>query len=741
MFEGRLKFLLFAAGLATLVIVGRLFEMQVVHAGYYRARAERTLVLRPQALPFIRGSILDRTGEPLVSDEACWDITIDYEVLKAQSDEDVAGMSRQLRRWYRSGRWDPPGSLTTEVSDEQLVEAFRDDLGRMWVDVASVPDDGFSVTVEDLHERARGICERIGRVRRVVWKRRGFESPVAEERVPHAVVSGLTGGEQIAGRERLARYPWVHIEPSSVRAFTYDAEAFAHVLGRVGRVDAETIAGDPNADDPFAKYKGNETHGITGVEFAAESWLRGRRGQVTLDRQQRVIEEDLVDPENGQDVRLTIHGELQRRLFRLLGDTVRSVPESSGGSIVVVDVDTREVLSLISYPSYDPGLFSELYPSLRDDTERMPLRFRTVSNGYAPGSTIKPLVCLAGLMNGQITLETRETCTGYLFDGVRDRWRCWRVYGTNTRKAHGTINVVEALKGSCNVFMYRLGEKLGVDRLCSAFDMVHIGQTTGLGLPEEFPGVNPTPGWLMYHKGTSATPGTGRLFAMGQGEILMTPVQVANLMATYADGTWRSLRLLRDAEPGPVWRLPADPQHWLAIRRGMYGVVNDSDGTAHKTAHFQHDRYVICGKTGSATAGRRPTSYEVIYVDEAGEESIEQVPGGSWKDAKDRFVAAHPKATFDPGDIRVATHWPPVPSPDGGNYSHAWFGGFLQPIDSDRRPDWSAGSRIAFAILVEYGGSGGRTSGPLAKAVAAELLDALGPELDPDYRRTQGPGS
>jgi hypothetical protein len=100
--------------------------------------------------------------------------------------------------------------------------------------------------------------------------------------------------------------------------------------------------------------------------------------------------------------------------------------------------------------------------------------------------------------------------------------------------------------------------------------------------------------------------------------------------------------------------------------------------------------------------------------------------------AIDRFEARFPDAMFDPGEIEVAARWPPGPRPDGEGYAHAWFGGFLQPTDGMGRPDWSAKAPIAFAVLIEYGGSGGRRSGPLAKQVAAELLSVLGPALDPD---------
>ena len=254
------------------------------------------------------------------------------------------------------------------------------------------------MSVVDLQERARDIYDRVQRIHRAVYRRRGFDSPVAEERRYHAIISGLDASSRIAAREVFQYYPWIRVEPASRRTFRWDAAPFAHVLGRLGRVDAKVVADDPAADDPFAKYLGDELLGVSGVEFAGEARLRGRRGQVTRDRQGEVIH-PVIEAENGQDVTLTIHAELQRRLYHLLGEAVADVPASPGGAIVVLDVPTREVLALVSYPSYDPTDFDGLYSTLRDDTDRLPLRFRAVANRYAPGSTIKPLVCLAGLMS------------------------------------------------------------------------------------------------------------------------------------------------------------------------------------------------------------------------------------------------------------------------------------------------------------------------------------------------------
>jgi penicillin-binding protein 2 len=722
-FDRRLRVLLTVFGVALAVIVVRLGQLQVVQASYYREQAERAVFDRPAALAFVRGGISDRTGEVLVRDEARWDLTVDYSVIAADGMRDAAVMLPLAKRWERRG------FLGGAPSEEGLIEALCGRLDATWRQIAFFANDR-DTTVGALRERAAEIHGRVTAIREAVSRRRGFDARVAEETHPHPILTALSAERQVEARERLADFPWVHLEPAAVRQFVDDGAAFAHVLGRVGRVTAEDVGADPNADDPFAAYRGDEVRGITGIEWVAEQRLRGRRGQLVHDREGRVVETEYFAPQNGEDLTLTIHAGLQRRLYRLLEEAVQRVPASSGGAIVVVDVPTREVLALVSYPAYDPNQFEAVYADLRDDTDRLPLWFRTVASRYAPGSTVKPLVCLASLMNHVITLDTPLECTGYLLDKQPDRWRCWKIHGTDQRKAHGMIDVVEALTGSCNVFMYRVGEMLGVDRLCSAFDMFGIGRTTGLGLREEDSGINPTPSWLMVEKNVRVTPGTARLFAIGQGEVSMTPVQVANLMATYASGRFRPLTLLRDGGERPEWRLPAEPGHWLAIKRGMFGVVNDPEGTAYQFAHFVHDRYALAGKTGSATAYPWPTSYRVPYVGADGQESVAVVRAGALDPAIERFERDYPDATFDPGNVEPATYWPRQPPPPGERHSHAWFGGFLQEVGAGGEPVWNRRPRVAFAVLVEFGGSGGRTSGPLARDVAAALIEVLGPDVD-----------
>jgi len=732
-FEQRLKASLAVLAGVTLVFGARLVQLQVVRGAEYRRQAAALTRSAPKPIPFVRGRILDRLGRTLVSDEPCWEIRVNYSVLALEQEH----VARWVKYCKRKERY-PEAS-----TDAQIEATLRREVGRMWEELAAFEckmgeeDAEAGVpAVAELKARATDIVARVKRVRQAVFIRRGFDAEVAEERAAHPIVTRLSAAQQIAAREAFAVYPWVRVEDASYRQLHGWAEPFAHVLGRLGRVDAQDVAEDPYADDPFARYGAQELIGRTGVERAAERRLRGRRGQLTTDHEGNICPDiPLIPAEDGQDVTLTLRCDLQEELYLLLEQAVACNPLSSGGTIVVLEVPTREVLALVSYPSFDPTQLRQRYTEWRDATETLPLLFRAVGTCYPPGSIIKPLVCLAGLQRGVISLESREECTGYLFPEVRDKWRCWQITGTEQRMAHGSVNVIEALTGSCNVFMYRLGERLGINALCDAFKMVYVGERSGIGLREEVWGINPTPGYLVEEKGTPVNRAHSRLFAIGQGEISMTPVQVANLVAAYANGKRRLVTLIRSEEPTFEWNLPGHASHWRAIRQGMFNVVNDPEGTAYKYARFEHEAYALCGKTGSATAYARPTSYRVPHVDSEGREQVAFVRAGGKRAALDIFKYEHPEALYDPAEATVATTWPPDPDPTARQrprYAHAWFAGYLQAIDADGQPRWSVAPRIAFVVLIEFGESGGRAAGPAAQEVAAKILKLLGPELDVD---------
>lgn len=686
MFERRLKAILVCFAVAMGVVVLRLIDLQVVNADVYREQAERALLTPPKTLDFVRGRILDRFGTVLASDQPCWQVSIAYDVLASNA-----------------------GDIP-------------------WLELAEFGGE----SAETLLERREEIVRRVQRWRRVASERRGYDLPIREEFLAHAILTGLDDQQQIGAREAFGGYSGIRVEHSSHRVYAASA-SLGHILGQLGAVSAEVIREDVHADDRLARYLPTDRTGVSGVEYAAESALRGRRGRMRENRRGEIVEHE--PPTDGSDVSLSLRVDLQDALYDLLGHMIhQNAPLAPGAALVVLHVPTREILAMISFPGYDANDFRRRYREMRDDTIHTPLRFRAVANSYEPGSIVKPMTCLAALGAGVITTESTFHCDGYFLEDDHDRLRCWQIAGTRRRKAHGDVNVSAAVAGSCNVFMYHLGELLGAGRLCDYFDRAGFGRTSGIGLREESRGINPTPGWLMRNRNATAGLGHARNFAIGQGELSITPVQAANLMATYANGVSRAVTLIRDGPPSASTNVPAAPNQWKAIRDGVFRVTNDLNGTAYRTAHWTNGRYALCGKTGSATTHPKPTEYRIRYHDESGQEQYAIVPGKVRKFAIEDFRRDHPDATFDPRtDVTVESVWPPPLAPGvEEKYSHAWFAGYLQRIDADGEPVRREHPPIAFALVVEFGGSGGRTSGPIAKEVARVICDTLGDDLDPD---------
>jgi len=718
MFETRLKIVLGLFGAILLVIVVRLIDLQIVRADEYRKQAEQALLRPARMLPFVRGRILDRLGTELAADQPCWEIAVDYGVL-AMERRYLGSQARRLLR--TSGEAD----LTLDQADEEV----RRRIDSMWSDLARLSDG----SVADLLGRAADVRDRIARVRALVSRRRGFDTPVVEERMRHPIVGGLNDQEQVAARQRLADYPYAEVRSSTYR--WYDAsESLSHLLGQQGAVTAEAVADDPDAGDPLSEYIGSERLGVSGVEYAAERRLRGRRGLVRENREGATV--GTLAAENGRNVTLTLRVDLQEALHALLARMLPGTPYPTGGAIVVLDVPTREVLALVSYPGYDNNIFREDYNDLARDIRHQPLRFRAVANQYAPGSIVKPLTCIAGLSSGKITLDTSFDCQGYYYPETRSGKKCWPIHGTNRRKAHGPLTVAAAIAHSCNIFMYHTGERVGVTGLCNFFDMAGVGRSSGIGLREEVRGINPTPSYLAG-RGRSVAKGDAWNFAIGQGEMSMTPVQTANLMAVYAGGIYKPVTLIREGSISGEWRLPVKPEHWRAIRAGLFRVTNEPGATAFKTANFVRDGYALCGKTGSATVNPWPISYAVPYTTPEGDELIATVPANSRREARERFEAEYREMEFDREGIETTAYWPPLPlgrrrPGQADQQEHAWFIGYLQAVDSAGHPLLDVTPRIAFSVLVEFGGSGGRVAGPIAKRVAETTLDVLGADLDPD---------
>ena len=388
---------------------------------------------------------------------------------------------------------------------------------------------------------------------------------------------------------RLHRLPGLGVEAAPYRAYPAGPVA-AHIVGYL------SLAGP---EDLRRGYLATEYVGRTGAERRFEARLHGRLGwrEIEVDaRGRRVAVLNETPPTRGQDVRLALDLEVQRAAWQALG------PRE--GAVVVLDVQTGDVIAMVSRPSFDPnafvgGLRWEQWQALRRDP-RKPLMNRAYQAAYPPGSVFKVITAMAGMRAELPLVHQRITCTGAIHLADRDL-RCWR------KEGHGRVGLVRALVESCDVYFYLLGDALGMERLSEEAARWGLGEKTGIPLAGEQAGVIPAKHpylTRLFHRKLRGRRrnwyrGETMITAIGQGAVTATPLQIARLMAALANGG-KLLRpkLALDAAPR-VMRTISVPFGALArLHRALRGVVADPRGTAH--AAFLHVPWPVAGKTGTA---------------------------------------------------------------------------------------------------------------------------------------------
>ncbi len=636
MYKTRIKIFLGLIGLVLVVMLARLGHLQIIRGEYYRRQA-RQLLRETRFTPARRGRILDRTGRYILAeDQPCFDFCLEYRFITSDAD----WVKRQKRIIARR----------EHVTADRAGQIYRQRAGRTWEMARDIAEEAGV----DLDESVADIRRRVEAIRRIV----GME--VREERTYHPVVRGLDERMEPDGTVG------AKFQPSLQRRYPFGRIA-CHVLGATGQVSREEMDRHNIPQDEAAwlkrmqvNYLPGDTIGKSGVEKACEKILRARRGYRLLrsngpGRQPDVLAE--VPPKEGDDVHLTIDVRLQQRLTEVL--------KSSGhnGAIVAVTVPHGEILALVSVPTYDLNEYQKQFDSLIKDSVNHPLQNRAVAACFPPGSTMKPFAAVAALEEGVINMNTTFNCKGYLHNP--NAFRCW-IWKYN--RGHGPLSVVEAIKHSCNVFFYNVGQRLGPTRLGNWYRKFGFGEECGTGLVQERTGIVPTKQWLRRRYGRSFRVGDSRLLAIGQGLITTTPLHLATAMAALARGQHLSpLLIIEHSGDQRRRRLDAAESHLRAAREGMYRVVNSPGGTAYKIFHgggVEPPGVEICGKTGTAETAP-------LRVDSDGDGRIT---------AADKIVR------------RGKT---------------AWFAGFAPHGEP----------KIAFAVMVEYvtEGGGGQNAGPLAR--------------------------
>lgn len=460
------------------------------------------------------------------------------------------------------------------------------------------------------------------------------------------------------------RFPGVDFNAQLTRYYPMGNSA-VHVIGYVSRIDEDEL----KAVDA-GQYNGSSHIGKVGIEKYYEKELHGQVGykRVEVNVQGRVLRTlEETPPVPGKDVILSLDAGLQATAEFAMGD--------DKGAVVAIDPNTGEVLALASLPLYDPNLFvhgisNKAYNALQKSGNR-PQFNRAISGQYPPGSTMKPFIGLGGLDSAQIGVHEDIECGGYfLLPNEERKYRDWKKTG------HQATDIRKALAESCDVYFYQLAYRMGIDRIYKYLNMFGFGQKTELDTTGEREGLLPSRNWKRKAKKTIWYPGETLITGIGQGYMLATPLQLATATAALAMYGERKqphlIQALRDNKSGELetHEVPTIPPvtlknraHWAHIIDGMRQVVYGVHGTARAMGYDL--TYEMAGKTGTAQV------FGIAQDEEYDAESLA-------KKLRD----------------------------------HALFTAFA-PIKNPK---------IAVAVIVENGGSGGAVAAPIAKQVINHYL-------------------
>lgn len=391
-----------------------------------------------------------------------------------------------------------------------------------------------------------------------------------------------------------------------------EKEIGAHLLGYISEINDTQI---PKLRKKYNYiYRPGDHVGQAGIEEILDLQLRGEDGHQivevdALGRARRYVRSDKLfkgvinrNFKRGSNLRLTIDKDLQTTAYNSL--------EGKVGSAVAVDVQTGEILAMVSRPSFDPsqfgrGITQEYWNSLITN-ENNPLLDRNIQEHYSPGSTFKTITALAALEEGLIDEKTEINCPGHMKFGIR-RFHCWKKHG------HKKVNIFKALKESCDIYFYKLAQMLDIDVLAKYANMLGLGMKTGISLPREIPGLIPNKKWKKEYTGEVWQKGETLSVAIGQSFALATPIQLAMSYAALANGgkVYRPYYLKEvfdnDGEvvekhtPELIRSFNLKPKTLKILKKSLFNVVNEKKGTAY---WFRGKGLNMAGKTGTSQVVR-----------------------------------------------------------------------------------------------------------------------------------------
>jgi len=533
---------------------------------------------------------------------------------------------------------------------------IKDNKGRLIV--KNTPSYELNVVKEDVKDIDKLLdkLNRIVAIDKTYAKKQIKKSYLYE---PAVIQRGLTFEQVAKVLENSADFHGVEIGLESVRSYT-DSEAFSHILGYLSEVNERDI-------QKSKLYQSGDMIGKTGLEKVHEPILRGEDGarQVEVDSYGRILEV-LSEKEStpGKNIALTIDADLQMFTHKLMKNKM--------GSVVVMDIENFDVLTMYSAPSYDLRSFTPFAKSQERlniiRNEDKPLLNRAIEGSYPPGSVFKILMAVVALMEGKITPETTFHCGGEMQYG-NFKYRCWKKGG------HGNLDLVHAIEQSCDVYFYNVGLLTGIDPISKYANLFSLGRDTEINLPNEKHGFFPSREWKKKAKNEPWYPGETIITSIGQGYMATTPMQIAVMISgifnggkvyapnlvKYIEDPHTGVKIVQ--EPKLLREVSLDPEAVQVVLEGMREVVHGRHATGYRA---KVKGVTIGGKTGTA---------QVVSLKHTEEMEDDEIP----EKMRD----------------------------------HSWFGSVF-PVSNPKY--------VAVA-LIEHGGAGSKGAAPVIGAVINKMAD------------------
>ena len=610
-----------------LLLVSGLVKTQLIDGDEYRAAA-KSLSVSSSKVTASRGEIVDCNGNPLVVNRQGNSVVFKYTEFPEAKDQKARNeLIYSLIKLFEENKleWIDRLPIVYEKNKLVLDKEKKAEFTYMVSETMLELEKGEKATPEECLD---ALIERYG----LQGYNRADARKIASvcfgmKYLSFSTVSPYTFAEDVPTEiisiimEMSETYPGVSSESVSYREYA-DKESFSHLLGVVGSISSDEYKNEQTKLDERLNdesltaseiitlknnaYSLDDTYGKSGIEGTMEQFLRGTNGiKITTTASDGTISEDYqIKPVQGDTVVTTIDAGLQKvaqeALAKMLIDNKNSYMFDTAGAMVVLDCNTGAVLAAVSLPTYDITTYFKDYDKLAKD-KNSPLWNRGLQSAYAPGSTMKPAIALAGLEEGTINLNSGYYCGGSL--QVEDQ-----TFGCLS--THGGLNVTTAIQKSCNIFFFELGRELGIDKMNKYCNLLGLGQKTGIELPE-------AEGMLASIANKEANgmvwnPGDTVQAAIGQSDNLFTPIQLANYCATIANGGTRyqpyiiksvlssdMSEVVYETEPTVINTLNVSKKNLDIVKQGMHQVIGDSCDT-----YFRNCIVDAAGKTGTSQLNR-----------------------------------------------------------------------------------------------------------------------------------------